>query len=83
MNLVLVKVLEWQPWRLKSSFPNRYTWRGGQCPLGCPEAFLVFYPKNCGLLGRAEGAYGQGGCIYIARLQPWLKSTSLVLNRQF
>lgn len=34
-------------------------------------------------MGRTEGLYGQGGCIYIARLQPWLKSASLVLNLDF
>lgn len=34
-------------------------------------------------MGRTEGLYGQGGCIYIARLQPWLKSRSLVLNLDF
>lgn len=31
-------------------------------------------------MGRTEGLYGQGGCIYSARLQPRLKSASLGFN---
>lgn len=38
------EVLEWQPWRLKSSFPNTgTTWTGDQFPLCCPaEHSLCF-----------------------------------------
>lgn len=40
------------------------------------RAFLVLWNKKgtiCGLVGRAEGLCGQGGCIYVVKLQAWLK----------